>query len=179
MWNKLAEGAALELYHGLLDDRLVAPRAPLHIHELHERGAAHKLGGGCGREVGDASDEAYMAKHKQRAGSEPERVAVVGVEVGGHATAALVAKEVRLAAKLARELVLMAVVRELIVHHGDEHLLSLDLGHLHVAMRVTLQEQLVLDGGRQRGEERARWQRKPCSPGAAERVVGLRCKQVI
>ena len=153
MGGEILEGLAVQLHQSLTDNGLVLTVAALHVHHL---GDGHTTGdpllGGLGQ-VGDLGQVAGHTVLNQHGGVVAQGVAVVSVEVGGESAAAFVAQEVMLGGEL-------AVVGsgglpglQVLGHQSGEQLLGLDEGNLHVAVGVTLQEQLLLDALGQDGED--------------------------
>mmetsp|Transcript_31742 Transcript_31742/g.81305 ORF Transcript_31742/g.81305 Transcript_31742/m.81305 type:complete len:396 (-) Transcript_31742:640-1827(-) len=147
------ERAAVQLDQRLLDHRLVLPLAPLHPHHARQRHAADRPLARGALQVGHRRHHARLPLGRQRARRVAQVVAVGGVEVGWKRAAALVAKVVPDGGKLAAEGACRLPRCELRLHHLDEQLLRLYLRHLHVAVRVAVQHELLRDGARQKAEE--------------------------
>ena len=86
----------------------------------------------------------------------PQRVAVVGVEAGGQSAASLVSEEVTERVEGAVILSLSLQLRQLLLHAAHDELLRLDLRHLHIAMGITVQRQLITQRLREVLEQLAR-----------------------
>ena len=81
-----------------------------------------------------------------------KRVAVGGVEDRRHARTALVAVRMELRREGASVGALLLASPQLLVYGRGKQLLGLDLGHLHVAVRIAVEEELRADEVREVGE---------------------------
>ena len=166
--GKRAEGRALEFDERLADHRLVLALAPLDGEHGRER---HPLCAPLSRRL----DEALQARHHPRAlladeggRGEAEGVAVVRVEGRGQRAAPLVPEIVVLERELARVRTRLGAPRELGLEESAKQPLALDLGDLHVAVGVAVEEQLRTDLVRQQVVHvRRRWRQH-----LVDRVLG-------
>ena len=77
----------------------------------------------------------------------------MGVKVAGQGASSFVSKEVALRKELARVLVLGLAELELFLHEENKELLGINLRHLHVTMRVTVEQELLGDTLGKEGEK--------------------------
>ena len=148
------EHATVELDEGLGNDGLVFSSSALNSHHGGERSTG---GGPVGRVlVSDVLDAGHISGESladEHGGVETERVAVLGVEVTGKGTTTLISEEVRLGLEVTIVFLVFASDLKFILEEKDKEFLSVDLGHLHVAMRISVEQELVGDGVGQEVEE--------------------------
>ena len=153
MLFEVAEGLSVQLDQSLANDGLVGAVAALDVHHLGDgHTAGDPLLGGLG-EVGNLGQIAGVAVADQHKGVVAQSIAVVGVKVGRESAAAFVAEEVMDGSELAVVGAGGLAGSQIVLDHLGEELLGLDERNLNVAVRVTLEEELLLNGSGQNGED--------------------------
>ena len=148
---------AVKFDEGLRNDWLVLALSALHAHHGWKRAASGSpVAWVAVSEVLDTGHVSIDSLAEEDSSVQSKSIAVGRVEVGWQSASSFVTKEVTLWVKLT---LVSAVVRadfELLLQKQDQELLSVDLGHLHVTVRVSVEEQLLGDGRGQELEESLR-----------------------
>mmetsp|Transcript_20396 Transcript_20396/g.44452 ORF Transcript_20396/g.44452 Transcript_20396/m.44452 type:complete len:229 (-) Transcript_20396:887-1573(-) len=136
---------ARQVDDGLLDHWLVLTLPPLHDTEGRHRNTpalplADRLG-----EVFHRSQKPGFSSGNEHSSRVPEAVAVCGIESARQSGPALVAKGVVLRGEGSLILASEPQSLELLLYAASEELLRLNLGNLHVAVRVSVEEELRTD----------------------------------
>ena len=143
------ERLAIEFNESLADNRLVFAVSSFHVHHLGDR---HTTGDPLFsrlRDVGylgKVTGETVLDQHES---VETEGVAVISIEIGRESATAFVTEEVVLCTELALVCAGFFSLSELSLNHFGEELFGLDEGNLNVTVRVTLEEELLLDALRE------------------------------
>lgn len=155
--QELLVGESIQLHQRLADHGLVLAIATLDVHHHRHRHTSSRplLRGHV--QVADGGHHAVQTLVDENAGVVAQGVAVVGIEAGRQAAATLVAEEVTERVEAARVLAGLLALGQLLLHTAHDELLRLDLGHLHVPVGVTIQSQLVTQGGGEVVEEVTRF----------------------
>ena len=138
---------SLQLHQRLADDRFVLAIATLDVHHHRHR---HTSGRPLFRghvQVADGGHHAIKTFVDKNTRIVAQGVAIVGIEAGRQTAATLIAEEVTQRVEAARILAGLLTLGQLLLHTAHNELLRLDLGHLHVAVGITIQSQLVTQGG--------------------------------
>ena len=147
------EGSAFQLHQSLADNGLVCTVTALDVHHLGDgHTAGNPLLSGLGQ-VGNLGQVTGVAVLDQHSSIVAQGVAVVSIEVGGESAAAFVAQEVMQGGEPALVGAGSLTLCQVDLDHLGEQLLGLDQRNLNVTMGITLQEQLLLDGLGQDGED--------------------------
>ena len=146
MRREVLERLSIQLYEGFADNRLVLAVSSLDVHHLGDGHTAcdpllSRLG-----QVGNLGQVSVIAVLDQHERVVAKGVAVVRVEVGRERASSFVTEEVGLGRILACVGARLFSRLQLVAYQSGEQLLGLDQGNLYVAVRVSLQEQLLLDG---------------------------------
>ncbi len=148
------EGLTVEFNQCLADNGLILAVASFDIHHLGDgHTACDPLVCGLG-EVGNLGKVSVVAVLNQHEGVVAEGVAVIRIEIGRERAAAFIAEEVMQGRELALVGTGSLARGKVVLNEGGEQLFRLDQRNLNVAMRVALEEQLLLNAFRQNGEYR-------------------------
>lgn len=145
------EERAFEVDQGLLDDRHVFALSVFNVHHSDERVSSGQPLAGTLLEVPHAAHESGVPGLDDGSGVEAERVAVIAVEGSRKGTSSLISEVISQWLELS---LVISSFFELLLHEVDDQLLCFNLGHLDVAVRVAVQQQLVGDISWQEVEER-------------------------
>ena len=148
------EHSAVEFDESLLNDRLVLARTSLEVH--HGGKGASRSCPVLGVLVSQVVDTGHVAGDTlldKDSSVETERVTVLGIEVAGECASSLVSEEMALGQEFTRVLFLFLANLELLLDEKDEQLLSVDLGDLHITVRISIEEKLLRDTLRQEVEK--------------------------
>ena len=137
---------AVQAHQRLGDDTLVLPRAALHAHHGGDGDAATLPLLHGRQQVVHRHHQACAVVLQQRRRRGAHGVAVVVVEVGRQAGTPVVAEEVELRHEVAVVGALLRTPCQFQLHHACQQLLRLDLRHGHVAVGISIQQQLQLHG---------------------------------
>lgn len=132
---------SLKVDKGFGNDGLLFAFPLFEMKERGERQAAASPGSWRSGEVFDARHVGRKAVGDEEGGGMAKGIAVVGIEIGGHAGSSFIAKEVREWVKLAGEVSFL----EFILDRFDEEELGFDSREVDITMRVFVKEELLLN----------------------------------
>ena len=176
------ECRTIEFDEGFFDDGNHFAMAAFHVHHARERDAAGLPLGCRASEVANRADVASESLAKQQCGSEAESIGVVRIEIRRHGATSFVAEIMRLRREATLEFSGGFHFLEAGFDEVDEEALSIDAGDLDVAVRVTVEDELIGNIVRQAAVKRGSGGGKFTAnefPFLRERVQRVECIGVV
>lgn len=130
------EERAVEVHQSLLDNRHIFALPMFNVHHRYKRISSGQPLTGSLLEVPHAAHESSVSRLDDGSSIETKRVAVIAVKGSREGTSSLISEVISQWFELS--LVIPSFL-ELLLHEVDDQLLCFDLGHLDVAVRVTVQ----------------------------------------
>lgn len=130
------EERAVEVDQSLLDNRHIFSLPMFNVHHSHKRISSGQPLTGTLLQVPHAAHQPSVSRLDDGSSIEPKRVAVITVKGSWEGASSLISEVI--CQWLEFSLVIPSFF-ELLLHEVDDQLLCLDLGHLDVAVRVTVQ----------------------------------------
>ena len=153
MCFEILERSTVKLYQSLADDRLILAMSSLHVHHLGDRHTACNPFISRFGQIGNLGEVSCVSILDQHECVVSERIAVIRVEVGRECASSFITEEMMEGRILAAVGSCCLSLCKLGAYQSGEQFLGLDQGNLHIAVRISVKEQLLLDGLRKDRED--------------------------